>query len=438
MENAVLRAIEDLELFKKGDVVTVALSGGADSMALLCVLLEVKAKLGITVKAAHFNHHIRGQEAQRDENFVKQECRKRGVELFCGGADVPKFASENGLSTELAARKLRYNFLESINEGVIATAHTASDNLETVIFNLTRGSSAAGLCGIPIKRDIFVRPLLFCTREQIEEYCKEKSIEFVTDSTNLTDEYARNKIRHNVIPVLKSINPSVERAVLRTTASLKEDTIFLGELAQDYINENTTCDNELILNSFSILHLSLAKRVIINYVKKINADISLEAVHIDAILNIIRNTGSVNLPNGFIAKVQGGKLKVLKSGQEEEKSQFFTKITKVRKNEDFFKNINNLLLKNALDCDKIIGKLEMRTRNAGDSVRLKNRGCTKALNKLYNEYKVPQEDRENLPVLSDDKGVVWVYGIGVAHRCAVGSDTENIYVIEAEKKVKEN
>lgn len=430
MENQVLKAIETFGLFQKGSVVTVALSGGADSMALLCALLSLKERLGITVKAAHFNHLIRGEEAARDEEFVRAECKKRNVELFVDCADVPDFAKKNSLSTELAARKLRYAFLEQINEGVIATAHTASDNLETVIFNLTRGSSSAGLCGIPIKRDIFVRPLLFCTREQIEEYCKEKSIDFVTDSTNLTDEYVRNKIRHNVIPVLKSINPSVEKAVLRTTASLKEDSDLLNTLAEEYINGNISCANELILESFCNLHLSVAKRVIINYAKKIDAALSLETVHIDAVCGIVKCGGCVSLPDGFVAKVQNGKLRVLKACDSEKKKKFSVELTKSQKKEDFFENVNNLLLKNSLDCDKIIGKLEIRTRTAGDSVRLKNRGCTKTLNKLYNEYKVPQEIRENLPVISDDKGIVWVCGIGVAHRCAVDSKTENIYIIE--------
>ena len=201
MKSQVLKAIERFSLLDNRNI-TVALSGGADSMALLSVLLEIKGEFSLNITAAHFNHRIRGAEADRDEAFVKEYCEKKGVELFLGSGDVPSYAKEQGLSLELAARELRYEFLKSVSKGNVATAHTASDNAETVIFNLTRGSGAEGLCGIPPKRDIFIRPLILATREQIEEYCKENDIPFVNDSTNFCDDYTRNKIRHNVIPVL--------------------------------------------------------------------------------------------------------------------------------------------------------------------------------------------------------------------------------------------
>ena len=238
MENKVLSAIKRFSLLEKGDVVTVALSGGADSVSLLYALLAVSDELGITVNAAHLNHSIRGEEAERDQQFVTNLCKKLKVELFCEKRDVPAFAKENGLSLELAARKVRYEFLEGVAQGKVATAHTASDNLETMIFNLARGTSLKGLSGIPVKRGIYIRPLILCTRQNVEDYCKENEISFVTDSTNLSDDYSRNKIRHNVIPVLKEINCAAEESALRTSFGIAEDISYLESASQEILFKN--------------------------------------------------------------------------------------------------------------------------------------------------------------------------------------------------------
>ena len=224
MENHILEAIERFSLIEeKGVNVTVALSGGADSMSLLYALLNLREKLGITVNAAHLNHMIRGEEAERDTCFVKEQCEKLGVKLYCEYADIPAIAEREGISLELAARNTRYEFLKRVSSGLVATAHTASDNLETLLYNLARGSGLDGLCGIPPKRGIFIRPLITCTRDTVENYCSENNIPFVTDSTNLADDYTRNKLRHKVVPVLKEINPAVEMNALRTSSILRQD-----------------------------------------------------------------------------------------------------------------------------------------------------------------------------------------------------------------------
>ena len=188
IENSVLSAIEQFSLLDASKNITVALSGGADSVALIYALYRLREKLGITLSAAHLNHMIRGEEALRDEEFVKKLCKKYEIPLFCERTDVPAFAKIQGLSLETAAREVRYGFLERVNCGVIATAHTASDNLETVLFNLSRGTALKGLCGIPPKRGIFIRPLILASRSEIEDYCKKNNLDFVTDSTNLSDD----------------------------------------------------------------------------------------------------------------------------------------------------------------------------------------------------------------------------------------------------------
>jgi len=431
IENSVLEAICGFSLIKENSTVTVALSGGADSMALLNVLVALKDRLKITVKAAHLNHLIRGDEAFRDENFVKVQCALLNVPLFLRREDVPEFAKANNLSLELAARKVRYSFFEEINEGVIATAHTASDNLETVIFNLTRGTSIDGLCGIPAKRDNIIRPLILCTREMIEEYCIKNNISYVTDSTNLSDEYSRNKIRHSVIPVLKSLNPSVEKTVLRSSFSLKEIADDVSDVAKSYLKENLS-DKCLSLAGFAALQKSVAKRIIVEFVKKSDESINLESCHIEEIYRICINGGKTSIPKNCCCLRENNTLKIIRNDENNcNLSRYEVKISEISKN--FYKKnqkVNNLLLNNCLDYDRIVGNLVVRTRKSGDTIRLVNRGCTKPLTKLFNELSIPVEERSVLPVISDDKGIVWIYGVGVAQRCAVTAKTERFCHID--------
>ena len=436
MEKSILEAIRKFSLLNNEvSTVTVALSGGADSMALLYALLTLKEKLGITVKAAHLNHQIRGDEALRDEEFVKAKCEALGVELFCERADVPNYAKEKNISTELAARELRYAFLERINEGVVATAHTASDNLETVLFNLTRGTAAQGLCGIPPKRGIYIRPIILCTRAQVEEYCHKNSIDFVTDSTNLCDDYTRNKIRHSVIPCLKEINPSVENSVLKTTISLREDTAVLDGIADNYLCENVS-NNALVIEGLKNSSPAVAKRVIKKFIDNSEKGINPENIHIEEIFKALGKKCKISLPCDYSSVLTDKELKLVPNSENaQRKTEYIVNITGYDiKDLKINKKINNLLLNNSLDCDKIVGQSVLRTRMSGDSIRLKNRGCTKTLNRLFSENSIPLEERDNLPVLADEKGVIWVYGFGVSGRCAVTDNTKRILLIEAEKK----
>lgn len=428
IEKAITNTCREYSLIPKGSIVTVALSGGADSVALLYALNRLKDKLGITLKAAHLNHLIRGDEAFRDEEFVKNLCSSLSIPLTCEEIDVPKIAKELNFSLETAARKVRYEFLNRICEGgLIATAHTASDNLETVLLNLARGTALGGICGIPIRRDNIVRPIISVTREEIEKYCEEHNLSFVTDSTNLSDDYTRNKIRHNVVPILKEINPKIEKSVLKTARSVTQISNLIKDEAENYIKKNLS-DNKLALSNFNKLNPEIAKRVITQFVKICDSSISLEACHIESIYDICLKGGKTGIPKNRYCQNKNGCLMVGSNDENLKKTEFFVEI--IKKTE----NVNNLLLNNALDCDKIVGKLVLRTRISGDSIRLANRGCTKTLRKLYNECKIPVDIRDTLPVIADDLGVVWIHTIGVAKRCEVSKKTNSAYIIG----VKEN
>lgn len=219
--------------------IAVALSGGADSVSLLRALVESADSLGVTVCACHLNHSLRGEESDRDEQFCKSLCEKLQIPIYTKRIDVAARQNKHE-GIENAARRVRYAFFREVHErtgGVIATAHTASDNAETVLLNLTRGTGLRGLCGIPPCREFVIRPLLNVTREDVEEYLGYLGQDFVTDRTNLSQDYTRNKIRMNVIPRLEEINPAFAQAVSRMCGTAREDCEFLDEFAGRALEE---------------------------------------------------------------------------------------------------------------------------------------------------------------------------------------------------------
>ena len=293
MTNKVIKTVKEHSMVSKGDTVGVGLSGGADSVTLLHILVNNKEKLGISkIKGIHIHHGIRGDEADRDLNFSKNFCEKLGVEFVYYYADVPAEAKKTGESIEECARRIRYDLFSKSGCTKIATAHNLNDNMETVIFNMTRGTSVSGLCGIPYVRDIYIRPLLDCTRNEIEEYLKENALEFVTDSTNLSDDYTRNKIRHLVIPELKSINTNVEDAFSRFSESVRDDVEFLENLALDAFKQAEIDKNTYSVNILNSFHKSIKNRVIF---KAINKDATMENMQ-----KKIQKKAS-NLSNGILS-----------------------------------------------------------------------------------------------------------------------------------------
>ena len=223
--------------------ILVGLSGGADSSALLHMLSVYREKCGAKIYAAHVNHGIRGAEADRDEEFCREYAGSLGVEIFVLRADVPALAKERGESVETAARALRYSYFEQImrenNIPILATAHNANDNLETVIFNIARGSGLSGVCGIPECRrtdhGIVIRPILSMEKREIIEYCRDNAISFVTDSTNIDTDYTRNLIRAEIIPVMQRINSGAVKNAIRMSESLREDMLCLDHMADELI-----------------------------------------------------------------------------------------------------------------------------------------------------------------------------------------------------------
>lgn len=427
--SSVISAIKNFPFKENEKHITVALSGGADSMALLTGLNMLKDELGIILSAVHLNHSLRGTESDRDEAFVKEQCSALGIPLICRKEDVKAYAAKENLSIELAARRIRYALFSEVCEGAVATAHNSDDNLETVIYRLTRSTGLSGLCGIPVRRGIFIRPLLSCSREEIEDFCREYNVPFVTDSTNLTDEYTRNKIRHNILPVLKEINPSVLESFTKTAFLLEQDRDFIQSVCETEY-KNRIEDKKLKIGGFENLPGAVSSRVISLFLENSFEDSGYYSIN--GVLDIIsKGQGRFQLPGGKMITVKNG---VLFFEETAELPCFETKIIK-EPVENIKENgkIHNLLLKNSIDCDKIVGKLTLRTRLPGDVITFSHRKVSKPLRKWMNEEGIEEYIRDVLPVIADDTGVVWVYGGGVDKRVCPDQNTKQIYRIFSEK-----
>ena len=236
IQQRIKQYIEKEDLFSSGSKILIALSGGADSVALLCILHAA----GYPCEAAHCNFHLRGEESNRDEQFVRQLCKKYGIHLHTIDFDTTRYAAEKHISIEMAARELRYNWFEETRNqcraDVVAVAHHQDDSVETILLNLIRGTGITGLLGIRPRNGVIVRPLLCINREEIMRYLQSIGQDYVTDSTNLEDEYTRNKIRLNLLPLMQTINPSVKNSLIETGNYLSD----VATIYNRYIEEAKT------------------------------------------------------------------------------------------------------------------------------------------------------------------------------------------------------
>ena len=422
-----------------GRTVAVGVSGGADSMALLHVLLELKDEFAMNIIACHVNHGIRGETADRDEKFVVEACKRLGVDVRILRADVPGTAKKMHLGVEECGRRIRYDFFNSVADDVIiATAHTLSDRSETLLLNIARGASVKGLCSIPAVRGNIVRPLIDCTRADIEKYCSDNSIEFVTDETNFEDIYSRNRIRLNVIPELKKLNPSLERTFMRLISNAEEENDFMNGFSREILGKVKLKNgyNARLLNDE---HPAVRKRVIFEIINT-ETGFAPEAVHVEQVDKILQG-GRTEIIGDTVVEVKNGVMKI--NPQKEEIADWEFDFDSLSAEIPFGKirgeiiHRNNLSLKQSvhnkvLDYDSIVGHSVLRNRRPGDKMKLAGSSCTKTLKKLFNEKHI--ENRNCAAVLADEAGICWVQGLGCADRCKIKPETDKILIIGEDKQ----
>ena len=441
MIDKVISTIRKHNMINSGDVVYAAVSGGSDSMAMLHILNAIREDIGFELRAAHVNHGIRGDDADSDESFVREYCESNSVPLSVLKADVIGEARRLGIGLEEAGRNIRYDFFSSLEEGaLIATAHNLTDRAETFIFNFSRGSALRGLGSIPPVRANFIRPLIDCSKSEIEEYCYENALSFVTDLTNSDVAYSRNRIRHNVLPELRKINPLFETAAFRCIESLREDEAFLSETAERLVSDSCFENryNTDILNSSP---LPIRKRAVIRIVEKAFG-VTPEYKAVDEICRILQNGGCTQINSGITVRVRRGFLDFPEEASERFDERELCEGMTVTGNAEISVSIincdeticsQNILNNNSicfLDYDKINGKAVFRSREAGDRITLRKRRCTKTLKKLLNELSVAPEKRDSIIILADESGVLFAEGIGANARAEVSSSTRRILKIE--------
>ena len=453
LEDKCALAIRKFNMLPPCTTVIVGLSGGADSCALLHYLCTLRDELSLTLLAVHVNHMIRGEEAARDAAFAAGFCETLGVPFRLYQRDVPSIAAQRGIGLEQCGREIRYGILEDEAKkygGRIATAHTLSDSVETVLFHLIRGSSVNGLKGIPPIRGNIIRPLITCERSEVEEYCARHGITYVTDSTNLTTDYARNKIRLQILPLMRELNPSVNDAIRRLSESAAEDDEFIcgysDAAAHAYLSTGWTG------KVFSSKRPVMSRALIRICAERLH--IVPEQKHVAAMCDAIgRGEGSVNLPGGSIFSVHSDGISFSKKQEladqpvtcQDWKEAFRqgeimapsglkinNLIMDINKYNDYLSQNSEkakIIFKNSLDYDTI-SEAVFRFRREGDRFSPSGRHCTKSLKKLFNEEKIPPGIRGQLPMLESGGMLAWISAVGVSERCKVTEKTARVLYIE--------
>ena len=401
MLNKLLRQIRDYDMVHPGDRVIVACSGGADSVTLLFGLYLLKEKLGIELSAAHFNHRLRGKESDRDEAFVRDLCHRFDIPLFVGHGHV--VAGKKGL--EAAARDARYTYFATLS-GIIATAHTADDNAETVLLHLVRGTGLKGLGGITPKTEKLIRPMLTVTRAEVMDFLEEYHLPFVEDGSNATDAFLRNRLRHHVMPLLRQENPRLAENLSQMAMSLRSDEEALAALT-----------GESLPDIAALRHMPAPLRS-------------------RALEHFLKENGVKEPQRRHIAMAES----LVFSDNPSARAEFPGGITVVRRYDRLTLSAQQqALLPRQVSCPGItqlpelglrlvceeadqltdtpdaftlapVGCITVRARQTGDTICLS--GGTKTLKKLFIDRKIPAQMRNRIPVLCDEKGVLAVCGIG--------------------------
>ena len=433
MLTKVYKFIIENNMLSSGDTVVCGLSGGADSVALLISLVELSTKLGIKVEAVHVNHCLRGAESDGDEQFCRELCKVLNVPFKAVSCDVRSYAEQNSLSTEEAARILRYDIFKSSSEGKkMATAHNANDNLETVILNLARGTGIKGLAGIPPVRGNIIRPLLTVTREAIEKFLAARSQPYVTDSTNLSDDYTRNKIRHKILPLLREINSSAIETSVNSISTVREENAFIEEMTD---NAMKSCKSDNTLDDLGKYPPIIRKRCISRLLSENKLPYSHKSL--EEADHILTNGGKINISNDLylIGSESSLELKKISAYEKNDKeiplimgiNRIFEKCELICEliECDNLKKIEAVHKKSTfylLDYDKINGRTILRSRKFGDKIKLCGRNFTSSVKKLINEN-IDAEIRPTLHFIEDEAGTIFAEGIGIADRVAPDNNT---------------
>ncbi len=420
---------------KPNQTVAVALSGGSDSMALLHYMLKLKEKFMFKVISINIEHGIRGEKSVFDTEFVKSYCEEKGIPLVCYSVDSISYAKEKKLSIEQSARALRYEcFYKAIDNGVcdlVATAHHLSDNVETILFNLFRGTGLSGVCGIPENLNgKIIRPFLTVSKKEIDEYIKQNNIPFVTDETNLSDDYTRNSIRHKVVPEIVKLFPEAEKSIARFSEIAKVENEYL-----DMVAKNALTITESGVEIKLPCEKAILNRAVIHALKSLGLEKDWEKTYTDKVLTLLdKNNGvCIDLKKDVKAIKEYDKLVLFKEKQS------INEMIPFSLGEFEFANKKISLLKVQkveslsggfyIDLNKIPNSAVIRSKRNGD-VFTKFGGGTKKLSDYFTDKKIPLRLRNDIPILADGNDVLAIFGIAISEKIKVDEKTKSVIEIK--------
>ncbi len=460
----VLNYINNNSMIRENDKVLVALSGGPDSVCLLHLLHSLKEELNIEIYAAHVNHLIRGEDAIADENYAGELCKSLDIKFFAKRIPVEEIAKEKGISTEMAGRDERYNFFDEIRSEIginkIAIAHNANDQAETLIMRIMRGTGIEGLVGIkPVRDNLYIRPILSLTRDEIEGYCDVNNLNPKIDKTNLEEVYSRNKVRLRAIPFIKeNFNTDIINTLNRLSQSATVDSAFINKIVDEKYNELCFMKNDrLVIDEKLFLEdEAISTRVIRKAMMSVSGAFNnFELKHVYDVINLQKGgTGKqINLTNDIIASNEYGKIviarkKIIENLESDELIELNVAnlISSTNKKIIFnFYNINFEIIENlgkinfSSQNEKYfsfddIEKITIRTRENGDKIVPFGFSGTKKLKDIFIGDKVPKEERGRIPIIEFDSDIAWVLGVKNSNLFKVSKQNKKLLKISFSRK----
>lgn len=442
MVEKVLQFIKEQGMIAPNDKIIVGVSGGADSICLLFMLLELKKQMPLELIVVHVEHGIRGEEATQDREFVERVCEQNDTNYVVYSYDVPKLAREEGKSLEEKGREVRYQafseMLQETNANKIAVAHNQNDSVETTLIHLCRGSGVKGLGGILPVRGEIIRPLLCVSRPEIEQYLEDKHIPYRIDSSNLDNAYTRNRVRNRLLPFLEGeVNPKSMTHILEFSEKMKEIEQFLYDEAYKICGECVLQESKGLLlleqglrNKAHIMQIYAVRICLEHTLPQMK---NIQAVHLEQVVGLFdKKVGKqILLPYGFAARrtYEGILIEDNKGEQEGETN-----------GKDLCTLSMNLVIKPDLipdkrytkwiDQEKINGDLQLRTRQTGDYIQVTANGGTKKIKDYFINEKVPKEERDSVLLLADGSEIVWIVGYRLSERYKVTDETTKVLKVE--------
>jgi tRNA(Ile)-lysidine synthase len=484
MEDKIYQFIIDENMLEAGDNCIVGVSGGADSVCLLTVLHRLSHRLGIRLYAVHINHMIRGEEADGDENYVKELCSRYDIPFYSYHIDVTALAAESGLTVEEAGRMARYNCFRKTGEKLdlaaykIAVAHNKNDVCETVILNLTRGTGMSGMKGIAAGRDNIIRPLISVSRQDIEKYLEQEGIAYRTDSTNLSTDYTRNKIRHLILPELIKLNDRAVEHINQFADIAQEYYNYVDGAVKRFIEENVTTDRNMAgaeavsvnMDTLRNEQKLICTMVIMELIgKACGGRKDIGGAHADEVKKLFDSDSGaeIMLPHGARAINNYGRLQFISAnGSNKNKNgKNSDNIIENEKSGKLTENLSgyNIDIENAgiynipgtghklkvdifdkpvhidltkkectklIDYDRIQNGISIRNFMENDYIVINSEGSRKKINRLFSDAKIPKTDRPYIPLIASGSEIIWAVGIRIGENYKINDDTKKVIRFE--------